>query len=149
MAVIEPSRIPLTSRYELAKFKVAISEPETGKASVMELEGVKAKPLLGREVGDTVDGSLIGVSGKKVRVSGGSDKDGIPLRQDVHGGGKKHLVLTNGVGFRGEYGDRKRRLVRGRTITEDTYQINLTIIKSSSEEKPESTQKQSETVKEL
>ena len=119
----------------MAKFKVTISEPETGKASTLELDGTKAKPFVGRELGEAVDGSLIGLAGKRVMITGGSDKDGIPLRPDVHGGGKKHLILTGGVGFKGEQGNRRRRLVRGRMITEETYQINLAIVKTKSETK--------------
>jgi len=116
----------------MAKFKVTISEPETGKASTLELDGAKAKPFVGREMGETVDGSLIGLAGKRAIITGGSDKDGIPLRHDVYGGGKKHLILTGGVGFKGEHGHRKRRLVRGRMITEETYQLNLAIVKTES-----------------
>ena len=113
----------------MAKFKVSISDPETGKTSVVELDGAKAKPLIGRGVGDTLDGAPIGVSGKRLKITGGSDKDGIPLRLDVHGGGKKHLILTKGVGFRGRSGRRERKLVRGRMITDETYQVNLAIVK--------------------
>ena len=50
----------------MAKFKLNVSEPKTGKTSTSELEGPKAKPLLGRAIGETVDGSTIGISGKTV-----------------------------------------------------------------------------------
>ncbi|MGQ9542912.1 MAG: 30S ribosomal protein S6e [Candidatus Bathyarchaeia archaeon] len=115
------------------KFKLIISDPEEGKASVMELEGDRAKPFLGRQIGDVFDGSIIGLSGKEVRITGGSDKDGIPLRGDVHGGVKKHLLLTKSVGFRGRRGERKRKLVRGRMITDETYQINLVLTKQDND----------------
>ncbi|MEM2942853.1 MAG: S6e family ribosomal protein [Candidatus Bathyarchaeia archaeon] len=113
----------------MAKFKVTISDPQTGKASVVELEGAKAKPLLGRNVGDVLEGAPIGFQGKKLRITGGSDKDGVPLRPDVHGGGKKYLILSKGVGFRAKGCSRERRLVRGRMITDETYQVNLAIVK--------------------
>jgi small subunit ribosomal protein S6e len=119
----------------LAKIKLVISEPATGKASNMELEGTKAKPFVGKELGENLDGSLIGLSGKRVKITGGSDKDGIPLRSDVLGGGKKHLVLTKSVGFRGEYGIRERKMVRGRMITEETYQINVVVVEAPTEPK--------------
>ncbi|MBS7623314.1 30S ribosomal protein S6e [Candidatus Bathyarchaeota archaeon] len=112
----------------MAKFKVTISDPRTGKASAVELEGAKAKPLLGRNIGDVLDGAPIGLQGRKLRITGGSDKDGVPLRPDVHGGGKKHLILSKGVGFRAKGCSRERRLVRGRTITDETYQVNLEIV---------------------
>jgi len=119
----------------MAKFKITLSEPETGKASSVELDGAKAKPFVGRELGEIVDGSLVGLAGKKIKITGGSDKDGIPLRLDVHGGGKKHLVLTRSVGFKGEKGYRERRLVRGRMISEETYQINLAVVKLGADTK--------------
>jgi small subunit ribosomal protein S6e len=125
----------------MAKFKLSISEPETGKASTSELEGPKAKPLLGRGIGEIVDGSTIGISGKKVMITGASDKDGIPHRADVHGGGKKHLILTKGVGFKAKNAQRERKLVRGRMITEDTYQVNLAIIELESNMKSSNSQK--------
>lgn len=117
----------------MAKFKLVISDPNLGKASVMELEGEKAKPLLGRQIGDIFDGSIIGLSGREVKITGGSDKDGIPLRGDVHGGVKKYLLLTKGVGFRGRSGERRRKIVRGRMITDETYQINLVLTKINKE----------------
>jgi small subunit ribosomal protein S6e len=126
----------------MAKFKLSISEPKTGKASTSELEGPKAKPLLGRAIGETVDGSTIGISGKKAMITGASDKDGIPQRADVHGGGKKQLILTRGIGFKAKKAQRERKLVRGRMITEETYQVNLTIIE------PESSMKSSDSQKE-
>lgn len=136
MFVIKRSRIlASTSGYQLAKFKLVISEAETGKASATEVDGPKAKPFLGRSLGETLDGSLVGLSGKKIRIAGGSDKDGIPLRTDVHGGGKKYLVLTKSLGFRGEHGERKRKLVRGRMITDETYQINLVVTKTNTQPK--------------
>lgn len=122
----------------MAKFKLVISDPNTGKASVMELEGEKAKPLLGRQIGDVFDGSIIGLSGKEVKITGGSDKDGIPLRGDVHGGVKKYLLLTKSVGFRGRYGERRRKIVRGRMITDETYQVNLVLTKISKEKEEKS-----------
>jgi small subunit ribosomal protein S6e len=127
----------------MAKFKLSVSEPKTGKASTSELEGPKAKPLLGRAIGETVDGSTIGISGKKVMITGASDKDGIPQRSDVHGGGKKHIILTQGIGFKAKKAQRERKLVRGRMITEETYQVNLSIIEPDSSVKSSDSQKES------
>jgi len=114
----------------VAKFKLITSDPASLKVTVSELEGPKAQPLIGRELGDTVDGSLLGLGGKRLRITGGSDKDGIPMRSDIHGGAKKYVVLAGGTGFRPESpGERRRKLVRGRMITEETYQLNLVVEK--------------------
>jgi small subunit ribosomal protein S6e len=47
------------------------------------------------------------------------------MRRDTLGGGKNYILLTRGVGYRTkEEGAKRRKLVRGNTITEETYQIN-------------------------
>lgn len=111
----------------MAKFKIIVSDGQ--KASTFELEGPKAQPLVGRQLGEVVDGSVLGLTGQKLRITGGSDKDGIPLRPGVHGGAKKYLLLASGVGFKpNERGERRRKLVRGQMVTEETYQLNMKAI---------------------
>jgi small subunit ribosomal protein S6e len=52
------------------------------------------------------------------------------MRADVHGGVKKYIVLSSGPGFKPtRHGERRRKLVRGRTITDETYQINFAVSK--------------------
>lgn len=112
----------------MAKYKMIVSDPQTAKATVAELEGSRAQVLVGRSIGEIVDGSQIGFAGKRLKITGGCDKDGIPMRADIHGGAKKYAVLSGGVGFRPtRSGERRRKLVRGRMITDETYQINATL----------------------
>jgi small subunit ribosomal protein S6e len=114
----------------MAKFKLNVSDPESKKASIHELDGPRAQPLIGREIGNVVDGSIIGIEKVKLKITGGSDKDGIPMRSDVHGGAKKYAILSSGVGFNPTTsGERQRKLVRGRMITDQTYQINMVVTK--------------------
>jgi len=121
----------------VAKFKLIISDPASRKVTISELEGPKAQPLIGRELGEVIDGSLIGLGGKRLKMAGGSDKDGIPMRFDIHGGAKKYVVLASGTGFKPKSpGERRRKLVRGRMITEETYQLNL-VVEKQVEEKTE------------
>jgi small subunit ribosomal protein S6e len=123
----------------MAKFKMIVSDPQTRKATVAELEGAKAQVLIGRSIGEVIDGSQIGFSGSKLKITGGCDKDGIPMRADVHGGGKKYVVLSGGVGFRPtRLGERRRKLVRGQMVTDETYQVNTMVFtgKVEPEEKP-------------
>ena len=124
----------------MAKFKMIVSDPQTRKASVAELEGARAQILVGRNIGDIVDGSQIGFSGTKLKITGGCDKDGIPMRADVHGGGKKYVVLSGGVGFRStSQGERRRKLIRGSMITDETYQVNTMIFTGEVAPKEEKT----------
>jgi len=119
----------------LAKFKMIVSDPQTKKATVAELEGSRAQVLVGRNIGEVIDGSQLGFASTKLKITGGCDKDGIPMRADVHGGAKKHVVLSGGVGFRpGRSGERRRKLVRGSMITDETYQVNTVVF--SGEAKP-------------
>jgi small subunit ribosomal protein S6e len=114
----------------LAKFKLIVSDPANGKSSASEIEGARAQALIGRSLGETIDGSPLGIAQSRLRITGGCDKNGIPMRPDVHGGVKKYIVLSAGPGFKPKrHGERRRKLVRGRTITDETYQINFALTK--------------------
>ena len=118
---------------KLAHFKLVISDP-SGKSVSQELRDRAAQPLLGSKIGDIIDSSVIGLTQGKIRITGGSDKSGTPMRQDVHGGVKKYVLLSRGVGMQsvGE-GARIRKLVRGNTITEEIYQLNCVLEKALQE----------------
>ncbi len=119
----------------MAKFKLIISDPATGKSSASEIEGARAQALVGRSLGETIDGSALGIGQGKFLLSGGCDKNGIPMRGDVHGGVKKYIVLSGGPGFKPtRHGERRRKLVRGKIITDETYQINFTAKKATEAE---------------
>jgi small subunit ribosomal protein S6e len=108
----------------LATFKLVISDPKTGKSEAQEVKDTAAQLLVGRKVGEIVDVGTLGLSGK-ILITGGSDKAGFPMRADVLGGGKNYVLMSKGVGFRSkEHGAKRRRLVRGSTITEEVFQIN-------------------------
>ena len=122
----------------MAKFKLIVSDAATGKSSASEIEGARAQALIGRSLGETLDGSPLGIAQSRVRITGGCDKNGIPMRADVHGGVKKYIVLSAGPGFKPtRHGERRRKLVRGRTITDETYQINFVISKEAPPERKE------------
>jgi len=129
----------------MAKFKLIVSDPETGKSQVAEVEGTKAHPLIGRKLGEVIDGSVAGLSGHKLLIAGGSDKDGVPMRADVQGGATVEVILSGGVGFHPqERGSRRRKLVRGNTITEESAQVNMKIAEKPSIKKPERKPKKAE-----
>jgi len=81
------------------------------------LEGEKARPLLGLKIGDTIDGTAMGLSGQ-LMLMGGSDRSGFPMVRGVHGAVKAGLLV--GKGHR-----RRRATVRGEIVSEDIYQLNL------------------------
>lgn len=113
------------------EFRVVISDPKTGKAYQRTVTGANANRLLGKQIGDVVSGTIFDLPPDyELEITGGSDKDGFPMRKDIPGAGRKKILLSGGVGFRPkERGLRKRKIVRGRVISKDTLQINLKIVK--------------------
>lgn len=122
----------------MAKFKVIVSDPAEGKSKVVELEGARAVPLIGRRLGEAIDGSVVGMSGLKLQITGGSDKDGFPMRPDIHGGVRVSVVVSKGVGFHPQReGERQRKTMRGNVVTEEIVQVNMKVLeKPKKAEKP-------------
>jgi len=117
--------------FTLAQFKLVISDTR-GKSITQELKDRAAQPLLGSKIGDIIDSSVVGISGGKMKFTGGSDKSGTPMRPDVHGGVKKYVLLSRGVGMRNIIdGNRLRKLVRGNIVTEEIYQLNCQLIEGN------------------
>jgi len=109
--------------------KVVISDPKAGKSFQAEIPADKAGAVVGLKIGDSFDGALAGAAGYKLQVTGGSDKDGIPMRPDVSGGRRTHAILSGGPGIRvKEKGERRRKTVRGNVITADTAQLNTKVL---------------------
>ncbi|MEM7813297.1 MAG: S6e family ribosomal protein [Candidatus Aenigmatarchaeota archaeon] len=118
-------------------FRFVVSD---GKESRQIEKDQSACPLIGKKIGDTFAADFLGLEGYTLKITGGSDKDGVPMRPDIDGPGRKELVLTKGIGFSGKLrgrrkkskakareGIRKRKIVRGNTISADTMQINCRV----------------------
>ena len=113
----------------MAKFKVIVSDPTEGTSKIVELEEARAAPLIGKRIGEVIEGAVVNLPGQKIQVTGGSDKDGFPMRPSVHGGVRRRIVLARGVGFNPtNEGQRKRKAIRGNVITDEIVQINMKII---------------------
>jgi small subunit ribosomal protein S6e len=107
----------------LTNFKLTISDIK-GKSISKELKDSDANPLLGLQLGNETDATIVGLSGK-LKLTGGSDKSGVPMRDDIHGAARKRVLLSKGVGLQAaETGQRVRKLMRGNTISEEIYQVN-------------------------
>jgi len=107
----------------LTNFKLTVSDVK-GKSITKELKDSDANKLLGLQLGNETDASIVGLQGK-LKLTGGSDKSGVPMRNDIHGSARKYILLSKGVGLQAaEIGQRVRKLMRGNTVSEEIYQIN-------------------------
>jgi small subunit ribosomal protein S6e len=109
-------------------FKLVVSDPKSKKAYQKEIEQA-ASGIVGKKIGDKVPGNIIGLTGYELEITGGSDKEGFPMRKDVGGSSRKRILLASPPGFRPKArGQRKRKAVRGNTVSAGTSQVNMKIV---------------------
>jgi small subunit ribosomal protein S6e len=124
----------------MAKYKVIVSDPADGTSQSVELEETQAGPLIGRKLGEIIDGAAVKLSGYKLKITGGSDKDGFPMRPNIHGGVRVGAILSEGVGFHSsQKGERKRKTLRGNVITDAIVQVNMKVVEKPKGKKTEKT----------
>lgn len=111
--------------------KIVVSNPTDGKSYQKELESNQGKTLYGKKIGDAVKGDSLGMGGYELELTGGSDKQGFPMRVDFHGTSRKRLLLSSGPGYKAKKkGERRRKSIRGNTVAEDISQVNLKVTKA-------------------
>jgi len=112
----------------LAEFRAVISDPKDGKSYQVPVTGHHANSLIGKKIGDIVDGIFVGLPGYKLQITGGSDKDGFPMRKDLPGPRRKKLLVSKGTGFNSpEPGLRRRKNLRGNAVSPETLQVNMKV----------------------
>ena len=123
------------------EFKLTIADPKTGKCVQKSVEGDAAKRFVGLKIGDNVKGEALDLKGYEFEITGGSDFCGFPMRKGIQGA-RKRVLIGKGIGFRGgktkkvkgkkKYlvvkGMRKRKYIRGNTVSEEIAQINCKIV---------------------
>ncbi len=113
-----------------------VSDPATGTSQRVEIEDAQLRPLVGTRIGMTIDGAIAGMQGYKLKLTGGTGKDGIPMRPDVHGSAKARIVLSGGVGYKPkDKGMQKRKVVRGNTVSQETTFLNFSIVEAPKSKK--------------
>jgi small subunit ribosomal protein S6e len=114
----------------MAVFKFVISD---GKKSYQIEKEQKDSPVFGKHIGDAISGDFLGLDGYELQITGGSDKDGFPMRKDIEGQLRKRFLVRKGIGFNTDVdGLRKRRMLRGNSIGDDISQINCKVVKQGS-----------------
>jgi len=129
------------------EFKANISDPKTGKTYKTVVAGQHANSLVGKAVGDEFDGIFVGLPGYKLVLTGGSDKEGFPMRNDLGGTGRRKILVSKSQCFSAKlkqkkkkpvntepgrypmmHGVRKRKSMRGNSISGDIIQLNMKIV---------------------
>ncbi|MEM4360368.1 MAG: 30S ribosomal protein S6e [Candidatus Bilamarchaeaceae archaeon] len=109
--------------------QLIVSDAKTGQSYKIEIPKDRESEIIGKRIGDVIDGGFIGAGGYKLQLTGGSDGSGFPMRREVVGTKKTKVLLSKGVGFKtSEGGERKRKLIRGNTYSNEIVQVNSKIV---------------------
>jgi len=118
---------------KMAEFKIVLSDRETGRSYKIDATGPAAGALIGRRIGEEIEGGVLGFAGYRIRITGASDRTGIPARRDLPGPARRRLLLSRGVGFHPvREGERRRKSVRGNEISADIVQVNAVVTQRGS-----------------
>ena len=115
-----------------AKIQIVIADPQNNRTFQSEITGEYMPRLIGKKIGDIIEAREIGYpEGYQFKITGGSDEDGFPMRNDIEGPAKKRILFSmQTVGYRQKRrGVKRRKTVRGNMISEETGQINVKITK--------------------
>lgn len=110
---------------------IVLSNPKEKRAYSKKTE----EPVfVGKQIGETVSLDSLGLKGYKAIITGGSDRDGFPMKVSLGGQSRRKLFMKKGVGIRQKRkGERQRKRVRGNIIASDIHQLNLKITEEGSE----------------
>ncbi|MGC9121642.1 MAG: 30S ribosomal protein S6e [Thermogladius sp.] len=98
------------------------------RAWQIRINDERTNSLIGLRIGEEIGGEIVGLKGVRLVITGGSDNSGFPMRPDIHGPVKKRVLLLGPPGFYpAESGERRKKTVRGDTISGDIVQINTMI----------------------
>ncbi len=112
----------------MADFKLVVSDPKSGKAYNVDITGPKVNKFIGKPIGSEIDGDSAGLAGYTLVITGGSDKDGVPMRHDLPGQPRRKVLVANGTGYHPKTeGMRKRKLLRGNEVSGDLVQVNAKV----------------------
>lgn len=114
--------------------RVVISNPDSGKSYQIELDDSQFQNLIGKKIGDQFDGGLLDVPGYKLKITGGSDGEGFPMRPDVQGEGRTTPLLKGGTGYKPKKkGLQRRKTIRGNRVSNQIIQLNTKVVEQGEE----------------
>lgn len=106
----------------------AVIGTSSGETHSIDLDDQQEQALIGKQIGDTVDGAALGLDGYTLEITGGSDQDGFPMRDEMPGTGRRKVLAGDEVGQRDlRDGERRRVSVRGNIVSDEIEQVNLAV----------------------
>lgn len=104
---------------------------DDGQTFQTEIE--ESAKLVGKEVGDEFDGGIVGLSGYTLKITGGSDRSGFPMRETIEGSERERVLIEDGSGIDvSEDGVRERKSVRGKRVSDEIQQLNTRVVEEGS-----------------
>jgi small subunit ribosomal protein S6e len=121
--------------------KLNISFPATGCQRLIEVDDEKKlRTFYEKRMAQEVSAECLGDEWKGyiVRISGGNDKQGFPMKQGILTNGRVRLLLSAGHScYRPRRdGERRRKSVRGCIVDANLSVLNLVIVKKGEQEIP-------------
>eukprot|EP01068_Selenidium_serpulae_P019537 Selendium_serpulae@DN6844_c0_g1_i1.p1 len=114
--------------------RINIANPATGLQTQIDFEDeTKVMHFFGKRIGNRVDGANLGLqfAGYRFKITGGYDKDGVPMMPGVVSQKRVYLLLRKGMKcYRPmRKGHMRRRLVRGCIVSNDLSVLALSVEK--------------------
>mmetsp|Transcript_14162 Transcript_14162/g.36168 ORF Transcript_14162/g.36168 Transcript_14162/m.36168 type:complete len:214 (+) Transcript_14162:82-723(+) len=120
--------------------KLNIANPKNGAQKIIEIENENdLRIFFDKKITNEIDVSTLGEEWKGfvLKITGGQDKQGFPMKEGVLTNKRVKLLLSKGVsgcrGFGMKKGEKVRKSVRGCFVSPEIAVLNLSIIKEGKE----------------
>lgn len=105
----------------------------TTDGNTYQTEIEESAQLAGKKIGKEFDGGIVGLEGYTLKITGGTDQQGFPMRRSIEGVERHRILLEDGAGIdEDEDGVRRRQSVRGNTVSGNIEQLNTTVVEEGS-----------------
>jgi small subunit ribosomal protein S6e len=120
--------------------KLNISNPKNGMQKMLDIENEnELRIFYDKSIKSNVNISSLGPewSGYILKINGGQDKQGFPMKPGVLTNRRVKLLLTKGVigckGYSMKKGERRRKSIRGCIVSPEIGVLNLSVVKEGKE----------------
>merc|ERR1712061_801449 len=121
--------------------KINVSYPQLSLQKTFDIEDEhKMMPFMEKRMGAEIPADTLGdeFKGYVVKITGGNDKQGFPMKQGVLKNGRVRLLFKKGMSCYRERrgGMRKRKSVRGCIVGHDLAILNFVVVKKGDADIP-------------